>query len=305
MFYDYVAAHWPYPTMVFSGGNSILAEIANRPRNGLVVGGARDSHIDYTTGSRDEVTEHGSWINPVGYGELPHLDAPSFQVTTAGFSNGSWTAASGTSLAAPQVGAAVAVLQELNTNVPMHPQLSMAGLMVSADVNVDAVFGGVWPLKLHDSIDDRDGAGLLNVGAALQVLDFSAYRNGNDPPAPRGHYFGNMLALDTPAQSHYWQAWTVSVAPEATLRAYTTLLSDPNCQSNSTGSCMGNPYPESCLLLYDEWGGLIDASCAVDQNWQFASFVNTGGTSVAVTIKIWVEDWNGITSSPFAIAWNQ
>jgi hypothetical protein len=187
----------------------------------------------------------------------------------------------------------------------MHPQLSMAGLMVSADVNVDAVFGGVWPLKLHDSIDDRDGAGLLNVGAALQVLDFSAYRNGNDPPAPRGHYFGNMLALDTPAQSHYWQAWTVSVAPEATLRAYTTLLSDPNCQSNSTGSCMGNPYPESCLLLYDEWGGLIDASCAVDQNWQFASFVNTGGTSVAVTIKIWVEDWNGITSSPFAIAWNQ
>jgi hypothetical protein len=211
MFWDYKAVRSPWPMVVAGSGNGAAVDpvVGNRLRNGLVVGAGND----VAASTRHDVTMWAGsrWQNPVGWGELPHILAPGHQVATAGFGPGQVDTPSGTSHATPQVAAAAADLQHQNPDLKSLPWLITSGLMVSADINVDGATGGVWPLQLHDAIDDRDGAGLMNMGWAAVVLQASAKYDPAQPPMPSGHDHGAMAAFLTPANTYYDKDWDVHV----------------------------------------------------------------------------------------------
>jgi hypothetical protein len=308
MFWDYKAVTWPFPTVVAGAGNGghLDVPVSNRLRNGLVVGAASENHLDYAVHTRHDaiMRPQSSWLNPEGWGELPHLVAPGTNVATAGFELGAIVSAPGTSFATPQVSAAAACIQEQNPALKMRPEAIISGLMVGADINVDANDGGVWPLNLHDAIDDRDGAGLMNIWHGGGILDEWWRREPFQPGSIVGHDYGTIAAVESPAGTVYQAFWVAHVPAGATLRAHFILMSDPNCQASHIGSCLGNPYPESALLLYHEPTERYDFSNRLDQNWQYVSIHNASAVDEEWFILVGVIDWNGIASRPFALSWN-
>jgi hypothetical protein len=203
-----------------------------------------------------------------------------------------------------QVAAAAACIQEQNPALKMRPDAIISGLMVGADINADVATGGVWPLDLHDAIDDRDGTGLMNMYAAGWTLDPPSKRSPLEPAAAVGHDYNTMFSANTPAgHCHHLGHWNVLVPPGTTLRAHSVLMSDPNCDASSTFSCTGNPYPESALQLLDAADLVVTSSARVDQNWQYLSITNTGAQDAAYKLQLCMTEWNGIHSRYFAVAW--
>jgi hypothetical protein len=308
MFWDYKAAKWPWPTMATAVGNGALVDpvVVNRMRNGLVVGAASDRDLDYSQDTRHDAMMYvtSRWENVAGWGELPHLVAPGAGVATAGYNPGIMITRSGTSIASPQVAAAAACIQEQNPALKMRPDAIISGLMVGADINADAATGGVWPLDLHDAIDDRDGTGLMNMYAAGWTLDPPSKRSPLEPASAVGHDYNTMFSANTPAgHCHHLGHWNVSVPPGTTLRAHSMLMSDPNCDASSTLSCTGNPYPESALQLLDAADQVVTSSARVDQNWQYLSITNGGSQDEAYKLQLCMTEWNGIHSRYFAVSW--
>jgi hypothetical protein len=301
MFWDYKAVTWPWPTVVAGAGNQGHQEehtVANRLRNGIVVGASTENHLDYAVDSRHDIEMrfNSSWINPEGWGELPHIVAPGTHVVSAGHDPGQIDSVVNTSAATPQVAGAVACLQEQNPALATRPEVIASGLMVSGDINADAGTGGVWPLDLHDGIDDRDGAGQMNMYYTGWTLDSPSRVEPFSSPSGIGHDYGIMLDTDAPPGDPYPFLWNVHVPSGATVRAHFILTSDPNCETSSMGSCSGNPYPESAMLLQHVPTERYEWSTRVDQNWQFVSYTNTSAVAEDWILMVGVMDWNGIES---------
>jgi hypothetical protein len=121
-----------------------------------------------------------------------------------------------------------------------------------------------------------------------------------------------MAAFLTPANTYYDKDWDVHVGSGETVRAHFILTSNPNCDGDRVGNeenpgCTGNPYPEACLFLYNQFNqfaGPAAISCKSDQNWQFVSATNSGPDAVW-KLRVFLKSWNGTLIRHFAIAWNQ
>jgi hypothetical protein len=307
MFWDYKAANWPFPTIVAAAGNAPSSPVGNRLRNGLVVGASTDNHLDYAVDSRHDIEWRPmSWINPEGWGELPHLVAPGSSVASAGFSPGEIANGLGTSASTPQVAAAAACMQDLNGTLKVRPHVLASGLMVGADINADAAEGGVWPLNLHDGMDHRDGTGQMNMYYSGWAL--LNEKKHTDPPSFAGYASGIMFESEYPPFYCHWHLWNVEVPAGHTLRAHSIFPSAPNCEGNRIGDslnpgCLGNPYPETALFLVDELLNFLAGSLRTEQNWQYLSWHNTASTDEDLRLAVCIVDWNGLASSEFALSW--
>jgi hypothetical protein len=308
MFWDYKAATWPFPTMVAAGGNREDLPVGNRIRNGLVVGASTDNLLNYSIHTRHGVQwrQFTNWMNPDGWGELPHLLAPGTGLATAGADPGEIALGFNTSIAAPQVAAAAACMQDLNPTLTRRPHVTISGLMVGADINADAAQGGVWPLSLTDEIDDRDGTGQMNMyysgWALLEEM------KPTDPPSIAGHGSSIMFSSIHPPYYCHQHLWNVHVPAGHTLRAHSIFPSAPNCEGSFVGTpsnpgCLGNPFPETALLLADDLLNIVAASFVLEQNWQFLSWHNAGSTDVDLRLAVCMVDWNGLEVGEFALSW--
>jgi len=119
------------------------------------------------------------------------LVAPAKNVTAEGITG------NGTSGAAPQVAGASAQLQEYAPALQIAPEAIRSILMAGANENVD---GG--RLDLGDSVDDRDGAGELNIVAAHFIASNPV--QGGNTPAAYGYAFDSMTKTNTLAGT--WHA---------------------------------------------------------------------------------------------------
>jgi hypothetical protein len=305
MFYDYKAAHYPYPTVVAGAGNAghLDLPVANKIRNGLVVGASTDNHIDYATDTRHdiEIKFNSSWINPEGFGELPHVAAPGGVVATAGAEPGEVAYGPNTSASTPQVAGAVACLQEQDPDLKWWPEVLTSVLMVGADINADAAEDGVWPLDLHDDIDDRDGAGQINMYySGFVVFEGEKKPSPSVPHSPLGYGKSTMYQQSNPPGTcHY--AWRVHVPAGEVLRAHSMVMSDPNCETGIF-DCVGNPYAETLLALVDE-GQAESFAYRADQNWQYLSWVNDSGVGKDMELTLCLIDWNGLEYAYYALSW--
>jgi len=313
---DYKTANNPYPIVVAGAGNNGEWVVQNRLRNGLVVGGG------YETNGSDRTAVYQaskvSTLNPNGaYGfEVPHLAAISENVAVvpaAGilppYPQG------GTSLSTPQVSAIIAQLHEINPALRTWPEVVVPGLMVTADENIDGSH-----LNLHDSIDDQDGAGLVNAQTAWLTLNSSRKIDGGAAAQPRGHDYGGIYSATTPTYVPYVEQWNVSVPALYALRVAALLQSRPTCPSNPGCSeyypdpyhpvggcwayfhCSANPYVIFSLQVYDGTT-LVAAANNTSTSYQFIRYVNTSGVNKTYTVKIIPLNYNGLTGTTWGMAW--
>jgi hypothetical protein len=159
-------------------------------------------------------------------------------------------------------------------------------------------------LTLHDSVDDRDGAGLVNAYEALATLHGNSKKNGGNTPSREGHDYGNMYSGSTPASSWYGEDWFVRVPNNRQGRIAGLLQSRPSCPQNpGSSSCSSNPYPNFGLFLYDG-GSLVGYSVSSKNNYQYIAITNTSGVQKDYKIRIYMYNWNGLSSTTFGVAWN-
>jgi len=301
LYFDYLTSHTPWPLVVAAAGNvSAASRVVNNLRNGVVVGAADRNG----TTTRSSATQT-SWSHAANHGgasgfELPHISAQGVSVETAGSANGATASASGTSLAAPIVSGTAAMVHEHNAALKYWPEVVFAGLMVGADEDLDEASGGTWPLSLHDSIDDRDGAGLVSAGNTVVVLDSSKRVTTTTAAEAMGHDYGTVYqtgAVDT---------YLAEVAPGETLRVSSIFLAKPTCNSGeATGqdTCSATPYPTSLIAL---WGpdALVGYSFNPNTNYQLAGWKNDTDETVEVEVKLHLLSMpSGLSSTTWGLAW--
>ncbi len=186
MFLDYKAAHSPYLLSATASGNDQYVITCNKNRNGLTVGGGVESPGS-STRSLVQMDTTSYWNGSGTYTgqEKPNVVAISQLVSTAGSAWGATEVTGGSSAATPQVAGIVASIYEFNTGIQSWPEVVVPGMMVSADEDVDGTI-----LNLNDSIDDKDGAGLVNAWTAVGVLNPSNKVNGGNAAIRMGHDYG-------------------------------------------------------------------------------------------------------------------
>ncbi|AUX48801.1 uncharacterized protein SOCE26_103420 [Sorangium cellulosum] len=297
---DYLARNSPYPFVAASVGNDGTPETtaASRLRNGMVVGGA----LDFNGPVRGNAVVYPNRAKNPGDWELPHLVAPTGRIATANHDAGDPPGTfSGTSAAAPIISGIAAALQEANSSLKSWPEAMFAGLMVSADEDVD---GHAWALNLNDDIDDSDGAGLVSAENALAVLQSSSKVNGGNTAQAQGHDYGTVTTSNVDSNGVYTETWRASSAHGDTLRVAAILFSTPSCTVTSdVASCPTDPFPRFTLSVRDVSTSSTITSAITAQNYQYVAWKNTSGSSKTYEITLTVDDWQGVTSTTFSTAW--
>ncbi len=163
-YYDYIASHYPYPTVVKSAGNS--AGKITSPGNAwniITVGAIDDKNtVDW---SDDEMASYSSYIDPVS----SHKDREKPEVVAVGsriistdtiFPWITSIAYDGTSFAAPAVAGEAALLMSENASLKMWPEAVRAVIYASADHNIEG----------NSRSSEYDGMGAVNVSGAYHVV---------------------------------------------------------------------------------------------------------------------------------------
>ncbi|KAL8655030.1 MAG: hypothetical protein Q9210_001153 [Variospora velana] len=165
---DWLATHNPYPT-ILSVSRS-LEDVPNDRNPLFVVAKAFNAiPVGAHASLRDDISESRipNWCHfknqtsPHSDRELPLLACPRLDISALGIT------LSGISFAAPAVTGAVALMQSVApTLLANHPAACRAITLASAGRKVS---NGVWAADIAARVDARDGAGTLDVDAAVQV----------------------------------------------------------------------------------------------------------------------------------------
>ena len=295
-FFDYKASVSPYPFIAGASANAPLGYVQNRMRNGTCVGGS----IETAGADRSQVVMAStSWWNGAEGLEVPHVVALAEHVDTAGFALNDVSVTGGSSAATAEVAGIAASMQELNGTLKNWPEVMVPGLLVSANEDVDGVV-----LNLDDSVDDRDGAGLVNALQAWAVLQSSSKVDGGNVAAQLGHDYGSITSSSTPAQTYYSEVYNAQVPAGGQLRVASLLQARPTCPQNpGSFDCSADPYPLHALILYD--GALLAGySVGSGSNYQYIAKTNTSGATKTYTVRIYLADWGGLSATTWGLAWS-
>ena len=175
---DYLAMHWPYPTIVQAAGNSSApgTEFVNhKGYNSLAVASHDDgaSHVASTSVFRNPTSPHADR-------ELPELAANGTNVSAVGQTS------SGTSFAAPAVAGTVALLQHASAALRHWPEGCRAILLAAAGRNLE---GSTWWNDVWNDVDAKDGSGVLDAAESVRIARSrpGAERRGRDTRVGRRH----------------------------------------------------------------------------------------------------------------------
>ncbi|MDX1417650.1 MAG: S8 family serine peptidase [Candidatus Promineifilaceae bacterium] len=179
---DYLAVHYPFPTIVQAAGNLGGDGVSPRANeyvnhkgyNSLSIANHNDtaSSISASSARRNPPTTHKDR-------ELPELSANGVAVSAVGLSM------SGTSFASPAVAGTVALIQNANNRLIYWPEGCRAILLAAAGKNIS---GRTWWEDVRAKTDGADGAGALNAQEAVRIA--RSYKLPNSTASLRGWYVG-------------------------------------------------------------------------------------------------------------------
>ncbi len=293
---DYHVKYSPYPFIAAASGNTDYGEygstcpascvgargyVQQPSYNTSIVGGSFD--CGDSGRANDTIFCDACDLNFDGR-ELPHLVAPATQVLDDG------TTVHGTSVASPQVAAGVAQLYQANSNLANWPEAARSIIMNGAD---ETVFDG--PLSLGDAIDDRDGAGELNIPKSLQIGAVAAKVDGGNVPGVIGHDYGTISQSTTPAHSFYNEVYHVKTPYTARrLRVVLNWDASVTCTDpgSSGGSCVGATLDADLdiHIFNASTGHLVNFSATSVNSYEFIEFPVE--SNVEYLVKIYVYAWN-------------
>jgi hypothetical protein len=306
---DYWTKANPYPLIAVASGNNDAIDMqdCDTPCTGtpgvssclgynvLVVGGSNTCGTDPRG---DDKIFCPAKSDDNYFRELPLLVAPAQDIVTDEEPGNSWN---GTSFAAPMVAAAATHLIETN-NQMMNPwpEVVRSILMATADENVD----GTDTFACDDTIDDRDGAGELNVAAAVALANASNKRTGSSQASEQGFDYGTITSAQTAEGAYYGQVYKVRTSSSGKkVRIVLSWDASVQCSDPAAGSCSGVTV-DADLDLYLRLAGTspnyVKRSFSGANSYEFIEFPISADTTYEIGIKVF--DWNS-NQTYFGVAW--
>jgi hypothetical protein len=279
---DYMAVHYPYPTILQASGNGSSSEFVNHKGfNSLAVG----SHNDTATAmASDSVFRNPN--SPHGDRELPELVANGVVVTAAG------TTMSGTSFASPAVAGAVALLQDANITLRTWPEGNRAILLAGATQNVS---GGTWRQDVSAGVDASDGSGALNAEESVQIALNRIYTNNS--ASTRGWDVGtlNDSSFDSTNMSTF--SYNIQVPSTGGNHVKVALAWDSKVTNSPATSEL---VIDMDIFVYDG-SNIVATSSSWDNSYEIAEFNGVAGRTYTVKLK----RWSGAGESTYyGLAWS-
>jgi hypothetical protein len=294
---DWLALHWPYPTIVQAAGNYWLGDpdgisppqdefVNHKTFNCLVVGNHDDTAASM---SGDSVFRNPT--SPHNDRELPDISANGTSVTTVGLTM------SGTSMAAPAAAGCVALIQEVNATLQSWPEGCRAIMMAGATRNPS---GDTWWVDVSQGDDAFDGAGGVNALESVRIAQLRRFRD--DTGTSRGWDVGTLRSADIGSGQETTFSYTLTapwVLPGARAKvalAWDSAVAEPPAGQQPTTSTL---TVDLDLKIYDSQGTLVGYSGSYDNSYEIAEFAVTPGASYTVKIR----RWSGTADVWYGIAW--
>lgn len=299
---DHYAKTYPFPLITVPTGQQQMysdcpTACSNTPSASvadglsvLILGGSRDCE---TASRADDMADCGARsANPTPRREVPHVVAPSYMLTADGTNCGTGTSWS----SALTAGGATQIL-ESNVSLRGWPEALRAILMATATVSVDGV-----TLSLQDAVDDRDGAGEVDISKANRTGGSPAKRNGGDTASAYGHDYGTLTSSSTPAGTFYSEIYNLDLSTEQPTRVVLTWDGSGACTDvYDVTTCSSDTLDADLdLFLYDANGNNVAYSSSTNNSFEFIQFQPT--TSGTYTVKVQAYSWTA-SSTYFGLAW--
>lgn len=299
---DWLAVHWPYPTILQAAGNYWKGDpddidppsdeyVNHKGYNSMAVGNHNDDASAMSASSvfRNPATAHSDR-------ELPEICANGTSVTAVGLTK------SGTSMAAPAASGVTACLQSTSSTLKSWPEGCRAILLAGATKNVT---GSTWWKDVSDDVDASDGSGAVNAYESYLITKNRKFRNnvasqrGWDVGTLRSSNFNSSTRLSTfryriQAPPHFWSPRHVKVALAWNSRV--AALNLPFFGEIPLSSTLDLDFD---LKVYNSSGTQVGYSGSWDNSYEIAEFVASPGQTYDIRIR----RWSGDSDTWFGIAW--
>ncbi|GAA1973834.1 S8 family serine peptidase [Microbacterium pumilum] len=289
---DWLALHWPFPTIVEASGNGSSTEFVNhKGYNRLTVGSHDDNAGAMASDSvfRNPKSTHGDR-------ELPEIAGNGVGVTVVGLTD------SGTSFAAPAVAGIAACVQEAAPVLKSWPEGTRAVLMAGAWRNPS---GGRWRADLVAGVDGRDGAGTADADRSTNIA--RSRQSRDNAPALRGFDVGTLRSSDLDGSGRTTFRYRIKT-PTAPLffgsHVKVALAWDSN--ATRTDILFLSIYQNTLSVdldveVRDSAGTLVASSMSWDNSYEIAEFDAKAGETYDIRIR----RWSGTDDVWFGVAWTQ
>ncbi|MEV0616294.1 S8 family serine peptidase [Nonomuraea sp. NPDC050404] len=293
LYKDYLVLRRPYPTIVQAAGNYEEAEaeadpiedeyVNHKGYNGLTIG----NHDDTATAMAGNSVFNNP-LSPHADRELPELSANGIGVTALNVT------LTGTSFAAPAVAGCAALLQDEDGVLRSWPEGCRAILLAGADRNPS---GGAWQDDLAAHVDASDGVGALNGYNSLEIAQVR--RSSGAGASARGWDVGTLRTQDFGANGTAGLAYRVQVpagllAPR--VRAALAWDGRPQVVGDRLTAHLAVDLD---LLVFDQDGELVCASCSWDNSYELVEFLGVPGQVYDLRIR----RFSGRATTWYGVAW--
>jgi hypothetical protein len=275
---DYLATHYPFPTIVQAAGNSANPAhsgryyVKHKGYNGIVVG----NHDDTATGMSEQ-SIYRNPNSPNGDRELPDICANGTDVYVLGDTQ------SGTSMAAPAVPGTLALLQSVDRQPMPRPKACRAILFAAAH-NVD---GGNWYKDVVTHLDGKDGAGALDALTAVEIAE--SRQTPNNTAAERGWDAGLLKPTDFDSRTLSRFLYRVKVPASGARHvkvalAWNSRTTDTRASGTAKRTTTSKLVHDFDVFIYGD-GRLVADSASIDNSYEIAEFDATAGKSYTIFIS--------------------
>ena len=289
---DWLALHWPFPTIVEASGNGSSSEFVNhKGYNRLTVGSHDDNATAMASDSvfRNPRSSHGDR-------ELPEIAGNGVGVTVVSRTD------SGTSFAAPAVAGIAACVQQAAPVLQSWPEGTRAVLMAGAWRNPS---GGRWRADLVAGIDGRDGSGTADAERSTSIA--RSRQSRNNAGALRGFDIGTLTSsdLDGSGRSTFRYRITTPRSP-LFFGSHVKVALAWDSKATRTDILFLSIYQNTLsvdldLEVRDSSGTLVASSMSWDNSYEIAEFDAKAGESYDIRIR----RWSGTDDVWFGVAWTQ
>jgi hypothetical protein len=297
---DWLALHWPWPTICQAAGNFFVGDddninppssefVNHKGYNGLVVGNHDDTAGAMSGSSvfRNPASSHGDR-------ELPEIAANGTDVTTVGLTM------SGTSMASPAAAGVVALVQNRDATLKSWPEGCRAILLAAAKRNIA---GSTWWQDVVSSVDASDGTGACD---ALEAADITSQRRSRNAAATRrGWDVGTLRSADIGRDRRTTFSYNVTV-PRFVLGPRHVKVALAWDSKITMFPFPGIELPIASVLtvdldlqVFDSRGVQVGYSGSWDNSYEIAEFTGTPGETYTIRIR----RWSGSDDVWYGIAW--
>jgi hypothetical protein len=292
---DWLALHWPYPTILQAAGNYWLGDddgitppsdeyVNHKGFNSLAVGNHDDTASAMAGDSvfRNPSTTHGDR-------ELPEIAANGTGVSAVGESM------SGTSFAAPAAAGVTAILQDVDGVLCSWPEGCRAILLAAAARNVS---GRTWWPDVIGRVDASDGAGAVDAMAGVLIAQQRRWRDA--PATRRGWDVGTLSSAAIGPDRLATFRYRITVPGSILFPTVKVALAwDSAVTSSGDTPTASTLTVDLDLLVRNSAGSQVAVAASWDNSYEVVEFAATRGETYEIVIR----RWSGTDSVWYGVAW--